>query len=136
MSTQAAAQHPTEAPQQAPLPPIWLRASIDDVNAADAPPISPTPPPTPTPPIVKGGGETLVPFAGLLRALLREFNEVRTGPFQKTDPLWNAMSEVKTRLEKFPAVQSRPDKRAVCSVNLEHARPLGSTPLGLVKSRF
>ena len=45
----------------------------------------------------------------LLRAFLREFAEARKGPFQKTDPLWNAMSEVKSRLEKFAAVRSRPD---------------------------
>ena len=42
-------------------------------------------------------------------AFLSEFAEARKGPFQKTDPLWNAMSDVKGRLEQFPAVQSRPD---------------------------
>jgi hypothetical protein len=42
-------------------------------------------------------------------AWLRELASARDGPFQKTEALWNAMSNVKSRLEQFPAVRSRPD---------------------------
>jgi hypothetical protein len=78
---------------------------------ADAPPseAEAEPPPSeagaepPPPP------EVLPAFGTVLRAFLREFAEARKGPFQKTDRLWNAMSEVKSRLEKFAAVRSRPD---------------------------
>ena len=48
-------------------------------------------------------------FSDLLRVFLREFAKARSGPFQKTEPLWNAMSDLKARLEQFPAVQSRPE---------------------------
>jgi hypothetical protein len=74
---------------------------------ADAPPT--TAPEPPILPITGGADETLVAFADLLETFLREFTEARRGPFQKTDPLWNAMSDVKSRLEKFAAVRSRPD---------------------------
>src|SRR5262249_50732662 len=72
----------------------------------------PTTAPEPTaqiPPITPGEPETLHSFGELLRAFLRQFAEARNGPFQKTEPLWNAMSDVKIRLEKFAAVRSRPD---------------------------
>jgi hypothetical protein len=48
-------------------------------------------------------------FGDLLHTFLRELSDARTGPFQKTEALWNAMSNVKSRLEQFPAVRSRPD---------------------------
>ena len=58
----------------------------------------------------------LADLGDLLRVFLREFAKARRGPFQKTDPLWNAMSDVKDRLEKFKAVQSRPDLLVSISV--------------------
>ncbi len=51
----------------------------------------------------------LLTLSDLLRTFLRELISAQNGPFQKTEPLWNAMSEVKSRLEQFPAVQSRPN---------------------------
>lgn len=83
-------------------------------------------PPTTAPrPIIQmtpssGGNENLVPFADFLRSFLREFTQARTGPFQKTDPLWSAMSNVKSRLEKFAAVRSRPDLLVSISVGQEN----------------
>lgn len=58
----------------------------------------------------------LTPFGELLRAFLQELSLVRGGPFQKTDPLWNAMSAVKNRLEQFEPVQSRPNFQVNISV--------------------
>jgi hypothetical protein len=55
-------------------------------------------------------------FGDLLLAFLRELSKARTGPFQKSDPLWNAMSNVKGRFEQFPAVQNRPDLQVNISV--------------------
>jgi hypothetical protein len=51
----------------------------------------------------------LPPFRNLLEDFLGEFGAARGGPFQKIDPLWDAMSNVKSRLEQFPAIRSRPD---------------------------
>ena len=59
---------------------------------------------------------TLPAFSDLLRTFLREFAKARSAPFQKTVPLWNAMSDVKTRIEQFPAVKSRPDLLVSISV--------------------
>src|SRR6266545_4694492 len=67
---------------------------------ADAPPTTAPEPTAPTPLITPGANEDLPSFGDLLRAFLREFTEARRGPFQKTESLWNAMSDVKTRLEK------------------------------------
>jgi MrcB-like, N-terminal domain len=83
---------------------------------ANAPPTTapkPPAPPTPTP-----GGErgTLPSFSDLLRTFLREFVKARSEPFQKTAPPWNAMSAVKTRIEQFAAVKSRPDLLVSISV--------------------
>src|SRR5262249_1636117 len=52
---------------------------------------------------------SLPAFDNLLRAFLREFAIARKGPFQKSNPLWNAMADVKARLEMFPAVRNRSD---------------------------
>ncbi len=83
---------------------------------ADAPPT--TPPkvsalPTPTPAAEE---VTLPAFSHLLRTFLRQFAKARSEPFQKTVPLWNAMSDVKTRIEQFPAIKSRPDLLVSISV--------------------
>jgi hypothetical protein len=51
----------------------------------------------------------LAAFSDLLRTFLLEFAKARSEPFQKTVPLWNSMSDVKTRIEQFPAVKNRPD---------------------------
>jgi hypothetical protein len=74
---------------------------------ADAPTTTAPQPPAPPSPTTPGPYEVLPDFGDLLRAFLREFARARSGPFQKIDPLWNAMSAVKGRLEKFAAVQSR-----------------------------
>jgi hypothetical protein len=55
-------------------------------------------------------------FDNLLRTFLREFANARKGPFQKSNPLWNAMSDVKTRIEMFPAVRNRSDLLVSISV--------------------
>ncbi|MER8491704.1 DUF3578 domain-containing protein [Mesorhizobium australicum] len=55
-------------------------------------------------------------FADLLRAFLREFSIARGGPFQKTEPLWTIMSDLKARLEQFPAIKSRPNLMVTLSV--------------------
>jgi hypothetical protein len=61
-------------------------------------------------PVQMPGPDTdLPPFRVLLRAFLDEFAKARSGPFQKTAPLSNAMAQVKARLEQFPAVRSRTD---------------------------
>jgi MrcB-like, N-terminal domain len=52
---------------------------------------------------------TLSAFGDLLQVFLRELAEARSGPFEKTDALWNAMAAVKRRLEQFPAVHRRPN---------------------------
>jgi hypothetical protein len=67
-------------------------------------------------PLVTTPNANLPPFRVLVRAFLDELAEARTGPFQKTDPLWNAMSEVKTSLEQFPAVRGRTDLLLTVSV--------------------
>lgn len=59
---------------------------VADAPPATAPKVSG--PPTPIPPQV-----TLPAFGDLLRVFLREFAKARSEPFQKTVPLWNAMSE-------------------------------------------
>ena len=59
---------------------------------------------------------TLPAFSDLLRTFLLEFAKARSEPFQKTVPHWNAMSDVKTRIEQFPAVKSRPDLLVSVSV--------------------
>jgi hypothetical protein len=51
--------------------------------------------------------ESLPLFSALLPAFVSEFAKARAGPFQRTDPLWNAMAEAKDRLEQFPAVRNR-----------------------------
>jgi hypothetical protein len=66
--------------------------------------------------IVSPPNEVLPPFGDVLRAFLGEFAEARNGPFQKKDSLWKAMSNVKARLEQFPAIQSRPDLLVTISV--------------------
>jgi 5-methylcytosine-specific restriction enzyme MrcB-like protein len=76
---------------------------------ADAPPAAAPRAPIETPPLSPSPNVILPAFGELVQAFLREFAKVRNGPFQKTDPLWDAMSAVKGRLEKFPAVQGRPD---------------------------
>jgi hypothetical protein len=55
-------------------------------------------------------------FGNLLLDFLRKFADARNGPFQRTEPLWNAMSNVKTCLEQFPAVRGRPDLLVSISV--------------------
>ena len=75
---------------------------------ADAPPTI-APHPEPQTPITAPPPAILPAFGDLLRTFLRELSDARSGPFQKTDPLWNAMSALKSRLEQFPAVRSRPD---------------------------
>ena len=52
---------------------------------------------------------TLSAFGDLLQVFLRELAEARSGPFEKTDALWNAMADVKRQLEQFPAVHRRPN---------------------------
>jgi MrcB-like, N-terminal domain len=59
---------------------------------------------------------SLPAFDDLLRAFLREFAIARKGPFQKSNQLWNAMADVKTRLEMFPAVRNRSDLLVSISV--------------------
>jgi MrcB-like, N-terminal domain len=76
---------------------------------ADAPPTTAPRPPVQIPLRTPGPNAILPAFGDLLRAFLREFAKARSGPFQKTEPLWNAMSDLKGRLEQFPAVQSRPE---------------------------
>ena len=81
---------------------------------ADAPPATakrPVEPPPVTPP-----SAVPAPFGVVLRVFLDEFAKARGGPFQKTDPLWNAMSEVKASLEQFPAVRGRTDLLVTVSV--------------------
>jgi hypothetical protein len=81
----------------------------------DAPPTTtPEEPPQPSPPAAQE--VTLPAFNDLLRTFLREFAKARGEPFQKTVPLWNAMSDVKTRIEQFPVVKSRPDLLVSISV--------------------
>jgi len=75
---------------------------------ADAPPTTGTQDETQTK-ITTIPSATLPAFGYLLLAFLRELSNARTGPYQKTETLWNAMSDVKSRLEQFPAVRSRPD---------------------------
>ena len=74
---------------------------------ADAPPATASPPeiqvPVAPPPSISP-----VSFSKALSDFLRELEVAQRGPFQKTDALWNAMSDVKTRIEQFAAVQSRP----------------------------
>jgi hypothetical protein len=83
---------------------------------ADAPPTTAPQHAAKTPPLTAGPNANLPAFGALLRAFLQEFAKARSGPFQKTDPLWNAMSAVKGRLEQFPAVRSRPDLLVTISV--------------------
>jgi hypothetical protein len=84
---------------------------------ADAPPaIAPSPPQTALP--VPGRNPPVAGFGDLLRIFLDEFANARSGPFQKTESLWNAMSNLKTRLEQFPAVQTRPELLINVSVGL------------------
>jgi hypothetical protein len=88
--------------------------SLMERMVADAPPATakgPVEPPPATPP-----NANLPPFRVRVRAFLEEFAKARNGPFQKTDPLWNAMSEVKTSLEQFPAVRGRSDLLVTVSV--------------------
>ena len=90
-----------------------FRPLMDRV-VADAPPATAKPPVEPPP--VSPPSATSPSFRVVLRAFLDEFAKARSGPFQKTDPLWNAMSEVKTSLEQFPAVQGRSDLLVTVSV--------------------
>jgi hypothetical protein len=76
---------------------------------ADGPPAAAPQLRSVTPTGTAGPAESLPAFGDLLRVFLREFSEARSGPFQKTDPLRDAMSHLKGRLEKFAAVQRRPD---------------------------
>jgi hypothetical protein len=76
--------------------------------------IADSPPATATslgsePPILTTPPTTLAAFSDLILAFLRELANAQRGPFQKSDQFWNAMSEVKTRLEQFPSVQARPN---------------------------
>jgi hypothetical protein len=75
---------------------------------ADAPPTTATHHESPTT-IAASPPPKLAAFGDLLVAFLRELTDAHSGPFQKADPLWNAMSDVKSRLEQFPAVHSRPN---------------------------
>ena len=75
---------------------------------ADAPPDTPVEDgPHITPPAEPDAN--LPAFRTLLLTFLQELSSARNGPFQKTPALWDAMSKVKSRLEQFTAVRSRPD---------------------------
>ena len=94
-----------------------FRPLMDHI-VADAPPttaLRPSPKILPSTPAL---GAALPPFGDLLRAFLHEFANARSGPFQKTEPLWNAIANLKARLEQFPAVQSRPELLVNISVGL------------------
>jgi hypothetical protein len=84
---------------------------------ADAPPTTaPEDGRQTTPPAEPGA--SLPPFRNLLLTFLQELSKARKGPFQKTPSLWDAMSKVKSRLEQFTAVRSRPDLLINISVGL------------------
>jgi hypothetical protein len=83
---------------------------------ADAPPTTAHKVFTPPTPIPVAEEPTLPAFSEVLRTFLHEFAKARSEPFQKTVPLWNAMLDVKTRIEQFPAVKSRPDLLVSISV--------------------
>src|SRR5262249_52555733 len=68
---------------------------------ADAPPTMASWPVAQPSAQVPGPVADLPAFGDLLRTFLHEFAIARSGPFQKTDPLWNAMSNLKRRLEQF-----------------------------------
>jgi hypothetical protein len=74
---------------------------------SDAPPATAPQPPAQRPPITAAADQHLPAFGDLLHIFLLEFSKARTGPFQKIDPLWNAISDLKGRLEKFAAVKRR-----------------------------
>ncbi|MBN9537334.1 MAG: DUF3578 domain-containing protein [Alphaproteobacteria bacterium] len=48
-------------------------------------------------------------FRHVVRLFRDELAKARSGPFQKSDMLWNAMEDVRSRLEKFPTVRERAD---------------------------
>jgi MoxR-like ATPase len=75
--------------------------------AANGPPTIAEAPDEPTLPAPVG--VTLPAFAQLIQNFIKQLRAARRGPFQKSDPLWNAMSELKSRLEQFSSVRSRPD---------------------------
>lgn len=61
---------------------------------------------SPQPELFADGGAG---FAMAFRRFLSEFAHARTQPFQKIDSLWNAMDDLKRRIEGTSAVTSRPD---------------------------
>jgi hypothetical protein len=75
---------------------------------ADAPPTTGTKP-EPKGPVAPAASVALLAFRDLLLSFLHELTDARKGPFQKSERLWKAMSDVKGRLEHFSAVQSRPN---------------------------
>jgi hypothetical protein len=75
---------------------------------ADAPPTTAITPGSNTPGTLPHP-TPLGAFNDLLLFFLRELTSAHGGPFQKSQSLWNAMSEVKKRLEQFPSVQARPN---------------------------
>jgi hypothetical protein len=92
--------------------------SLMKTIVADAPPTVAPHPTDPTPPLAPSSDSNLASFGELLRIFLNKFGEARRGPFQKTEALWNAMSDLKTRLEQFPAVLNRQDLLVNISVGL------------------
>ena len=84
---------------------------VTDAPPTTAPKVSAQPTPIPAAEEV-----TLPAFSDLLRTFLREFAKARSEPFQKTVALWNAMSDVKTRIQQFPALKSCPDLLVSISV--------------------
>ncbi|MGX0966092.1 MoxR-like ATPase [Bradyrhizobium japonicum] len=84
---------------------------------ADAPPASAIPPEASTTEI-DNEQRNLEPLRNLLQTFLGELISARQGPFQKSAPLWKAISNVKDRLEQFPAVRNRPDLQVNISVGL------------------
>jgi hypothetical protein len=67
--------------------------SLMETIVADAPPTVAPQPPAQTPPLAPLPNANLPSFGDLLRSFLREFAKARSGPFQKTEVLWNAMSD-------------------------------------------
>jgi hypothetical protein len=70
--------------------------SVDEIQVLVAPAASASP------------SASLPAFSDLLHDFLRHLSHAKNGPFQKSDELWKAMSDLKSRLEQFSAVRDRP----------------------------
>lgn len=94
---------------------VHLFRALMERLIADAPPTSP-PQRQAVPAVLPRLTEISLGFGEFLTDFLLQFADARKEPFQKIEPLWNSMSNVKQCLEQFPALQARPDLSVSISV--------------------